>query len=133
MKQEIIRTGAYALILKKGQILLTLQKRGTSTGLWHLPGGKIEFLETPLQALQRELLEEAAFQIQKPPKLLTVVTNFAEQGAYRYHFIGLVYQVDEFSLTNHTPEDQSEWFSISDLDLSKTTEFVKKLKKEDFF
>lgn len=48
-------------INKKGQMLLTQRRapgRKFWDGMWQLPGGEIEFGETPQQALSRELYEE---------------------------------------------------------------------------
>lgn len=51
------------------QKLLLLQKNTTAREglLWGVPGGKIETNETPLQGLQRELLEETHINAQTLP------------------------------------------------------------------
>jgi 8-oxo-dGTP pyrophosphatase MutT (NUDIX family) len=69
--EQISRFGAYGILLKDSKILLTLKRRGPYQGLWDLPGGGIEFGETPEQALKRELLEE--------------VSTVAERFEFLYH------------------------------------------------
>ncbi|MBX7066748.1 MAG: NUDIX domain-containing protein [Parachlamydiales bacterium] len=126
--KDFIRPGAYALIIQDGRILLTHINSGPFEGLWHLPGGGIEFSETPLQALQRELLEEAGLKV-LDPILLTTVSNHSEQPS-RYHYIGLVYRVSKFVLTEQTPQDDARWFDLESLDFSKTTPFVRQLREQ---
>ena len=133
--KSFIRTGAYALIVQEEKILLTKQRNGPLRGFWHLPGGGIEFSETPLEALHRELLEEVAIQV-VDPALLTVVSSFGEHSdpePHRYHYIGLVYRVGGIVQTGLLAQDESCWFSIGDLDLSRTTPFVRELKGRDYF
>ena len=45
------RFGAYGILLGDSAILLTRKKSGPYKGLWDLPGGGIEFGETPEEAL----------------------------------------------------------------------------------
>lgn len=52
---QISRHGAYGVVLRDSEILFTLKKSGPYKGLWGLPGGAIEFGETPEEALKREL------------------------------------------------------------------------------
>ena len=52
---EIIKRAAVALIKRDSNILCVWNKRYNS---WGLPGGKVEFGETPEQAVLRELQEE---------------------------------------------------------------------------
>lgn len=126
--KDFIRTGAYALILREGHILLTYITSGPLKGLWHLPGGGIEFSETPLQALHRELMEEAGLKL-FDPTLLTVVSNYSAEP--RYHYVGLVYRVSTFTPTETVPQDEAKWFALDTLDFSQTTPFVQQLREQN--
>lgn len=134
--KELIRTGAYGLIVQDGQVLLVRQALGPYLGLWHLPGGGIEFSETPLQALHRELLEEAAVKT-KDPVFLTILSDHGETKPgpepYRYHYIGIIYRLHTLFPTSHVPEDEARWFPVASLDLSQTTPFVRQLGAKEFF
>jgi mutator protein MutT len=56
--KEYKQLGSYAIIIKDESILLINKNGGPYHGKYDLPGGTIEFGETPEQALFRELLEE---------------------------------------------------------------------------
>lgn len=58
---QISRIGAYGILLKPSKILLSLKDSGPHKDLWELPGGKIEFGETPEGALRKELLAMPIF------------------------------------------------------------------------
>lgn len=55
--------GSYGLILKDKQILLIKKVGGPYNGKLDLPGGTIEFGETPEQTLIRELKEEVGINV----------------------------------------------------------------------
>lgn len=61
-KRYTARPGAYALLLREGKALLTLQTDEHSTEL-QFPGGGIDPGESPMQALHRECLEETGWRI----------------------------------------------------------------------
>ena len=56
--RQIKHIGSYGLILQDNNILLIKKNGGPYDGKLDLPGGTIEFNETPEEALVRELKEE---------------------------------------------------------------------------
>lgn len=56
-----LRVAAYAVVEKRGKILLTHWRRGHLHG-WTLPGGGIESGEDPRDAVVREVLEETGLE-----------------------------------------------------------------------
>lgn len=69
---------------------------------WHLPGGGVETGETALEALRRELREEAAIAFDEPPRLHGVFFN---AGASRRDHV-LAYVVTRFTVLG---ERRSDW------------------------
>jgi 8-oxo-dGTP diphosphatase len=62
-----LRPGAYALLPRNGQLLLTCQMEPIPD--IQLPGGGIDPGESPLPALHREVLEETGWSIASPKRL----------------------------------------------------------------
>jgi 8-oxo-dGTP diphosphatase len=52
------RTGAYGICINNGMILVILKAKGPYKGRYDLPGGGVEFGESPAEAVVREFLEE---------------------------------------------------------------------------
>jgi 8-oxo-dGTP diphosphatase len=94
MKRET-HLGVYALIHEKGRMALILKNRGPYTGCWDLPGGRIEFGETPVQALAREVYEEIGLQLLTATPLdnLSTCVSFENENgeATELHHIGIIY------------------------------------------
>lgn len=122
MKQES-HLGVYAMIIHQNRIALILKSRGPYTGMWDLPGGKIEFGESPVQALTREVREEVDLHILTATLVDTLsicVSYETENGeSIELHHLGVVYKVEA-----DTPEklrttgddqdaDQAGWFPLS--------------------
>lgn len=63
----VLRPGAYAILPRGGDLLLTHQSRPLPE--FQLPGGGIDPGETPLVALHREVLEETGWRIARPVRL----------------------------------------------------------------
>ena len=66
-----VRHGAYAVLIRDGEVLLTHQASPESE--YQLPGGGIDPGESAVQALHREVFEETGWAIARPIRL----------GAYR--------------------------------------------------
>ncbi|PRY75717.1 8-oxo-dGTP diphosphatase [Yoonia maritima] len=63
----VLRPGAYAILPRDGQLLLTYQ--GEPHHEFQLPGGGIDPGESPIQALHREVFEETGWRIAKPMRV----------------------------------------------------------------
>lgn len=53
-----MRLTTLCYVVRDGQVLLAMKKRGLGEGKWNGPGGKVEAGETPEQACEREFYEE---------------------------------------------------------------------------
>ncbi len=118
-KNEISRFGAYGILLQNSAILLTRKKSGPYKGLWDLPGGAIEFAETPEEALKRELLEESALSIVRFEfaTTATAVGDYEDDGVpYRFHHVGMIYKVTDWTQKSDlVPEEENRWAQLNGL------------------
>lgn len=89
--------GAYGLIIKDNQILLIKKVTGPYDGKLDLPGGTIEFCETPEQALKRELLEEVGIEINEyelfDANSVIVTWKDNEDNIIKTHHTGIFYKI----------------------------------------
>ncbi len=99
--------GARALVLRGDAILLV---RHTYTPGWYMPGGGIDPGETPLDAVEREVYEEAGVVCEAPPRLVNAYHN--PDGA-RDDYI-LLYEVRDFEIRPVTSAEiaESRWFPL---------------------
>ena len=127
------RVGSYGLIIKDGKIALIKKARGGYKGLLDLPGGGIEYGETPEETLVRELMEEAGVKV-VDYKLLTVTStrikwhdeNFNED----LHQIGILYKVElkDYKLKEDgdgLDSDGCSYYDINKLSKDEITPFTR--------
>ncbi|RKQ90072.1 ADP-ribose pyrophosphatase YjhB (NUDIX family) [Mycolicibacterium mucogenicum 261Sha1.1M5] len=127
-----LRVAAYAVIERRGKILLTHWRRGHLHG-WTLPGGGIEPGEDPKDAVVREVFEETGLQA-KPGRLLGVdsrvmVREEVPEGTDpEMHTIRIVYRatVQDGPLRNEVDgsSDEARWVALKDVNSLKTLSLV---------
>src|SRR6266704_6384221 len=57
------RLGCAGIVRRGDDVLLGRRSKDPNRGLWVLPGGGVDFGETLVQTLQRELAEEAGIEV----------------------------------------------------------------------
>ncbi len=115
---DYIGVGIGAVIINRdGKILL--MKRGEKSqnekGKWSVPGGALEFGETPQECIVREVKEETNLEI-KPIKQLEPFNHFIPHEKQHWIALGFICQVVKGKLKNLEPNqtDDIRWFSLSD-------------------
>lgn len=93
MKPQRLRVSAYALLHDASRILLCriskeLPRLASS---WTLPGGGLNFGETPEDAVIREVEEETGFRIEVR-SIATIDSIFDTSGVEDFHGIRIIYQ-----------------------------------------
>ncbi len=133
-KERSIRFGVYAVFTCKDKYILIQKGKGPFKGRWDLPGGKIDFGETPEQTLKRELKEETGL---KPVsyKLLGIEAYTFEGKSEEFHHVGVMYEAEARSLKELKREPDgndsygAEVFTKKELRKLKLTPLAKKALK----
>lgn len=136
MKRKIIKNkhiGAYGIIIENEKIVLIKKARGGYLGKLDLPGGGIEHTENPVEALHRELMEEAGVMV-KEQKLLDVFTNNlvwdeTDEITEDLHHFGIIYEVKVCGELKQEPDGidslGANWYEIKTLNIDDVTPFVR--------
>jgi len=145
--KEYKQLGAYALITKNDKILLINKVSGPYDGLLDLPGGTIEFGETPEDALKRELFEEVGIEI-KDYELFDANSIcfdwfYNEDVLIKVHHTGIFYKINNYdgeiknTIEIDNKNDDSlgaSFYKINELTESKLSKIaIMELKKLGYF
>jgi 8-oxo-dGTP diphosphatase len=99
-------------IIRDGQVLLIVKKRGLGAGKINGPGGKIDPGETPLDCVIRETQEELEITPLSPVKLGELWFSMGEIPDILCH----VYRSDDFTGTpTETEEAIPLWVNVSEI------------------
>jgi mutator protein MutT len=110
--------GVRALVIQNDRVLLV---RHSYIPQWYHVGGAVEKGETPLQAIQRELMEEAGIQCLERPKLFSIYYSCREKRDD--YIIFYIVQNVEQKISQSFEIEEHRWFNLSKLpdDISPAT------------
>lgn len=128
------RIGVYGLAVRDDAVLLTLiAPHAVHGGKWHLPGGGLDFGESPRDGLVREFHEETGLdaKVGRPLEVDDVaLTGVAPTGRLeQFHGVHLVFEVSVHG-EPHVVEIggttlESRWVPLSELDALELTPIVR--------
>jgi len=109
---------ASALVVRDGRLLLTRRAKPPEEGRWDLPGGFVEPLEHPVDAVRRELREETGLDIEAGP-LSGIYTDVYGDGGVAT--LNLYYAATVKGGTEEPADDVSEigWFPLDEVPLAE--------------
>ena len=117
-QRPIIAAGA-VIRNAAGDVLLVRRGRPPRLNEWSIPGGKVEWSEPVLVALEREIMEETGLKVTLGP-LLDVVDALIqdEVGALTHHYVLLDYAAEHRSGVARAGDDVVEvrWVAEAALD-----------------
>ena len=106
------RLVAEAALVRGHEVLMVKAKRGFSRGYWNLPGGFLDFGESPEVAVEREVGEEIGVGIRIDSLLGVYHSGFPGKPTYT---MGFVYRAHTAATKFRLKEDEieaAEWFPI---------------------
>lgn len=135
-KQITIFSGC---LVKNGKILMVQRDEEECEDAhmkWEFPGGKVDFGETPQEALKREFSEEVGLEIEVDtliPFVQTVYWDYSWGKQQTLCFIFLCRYVKELPLHKDHHVHKIEWFSFEEAlklpSLPRTSEIIDLVKK----
>ena len=94
--KEFKHLGVYGVIIQNNEIVLVKKNGGPYDGKLDLPGGTIEFGETPQEALKRELEEEIGIKLKEYELITADSVQFDwiyNDKLLKCHHIGIFYKI----------------------------------------
>ena len=102
------------------EVLLIQRANPPSKGFWTFPGGKVEWGETLIEGLKREVKEETGLSI-KNPKLLT---TYEIIDSFHFVILDYVVEVDNGITTAGDDALDCKWIAIEELNNIPVTKGV---------
>lgn len=131
MSKQHTSVRAYGILVHDESVLLVRSSSAQiNPPLWWLPGGGIDFGESPEQTLLREFREETGFSV-KEPVLFDVASDVRRRpNGDRIHTVRVLYTVtlDSGELRDEIigTTNQAQWFKLHELSEVNVAEYAER-------
>jgi len=121
MSKQHSSVRAYGILVHQGSVALVRSSNPNHVPpLWWLPGGGIDFGESPEETLIREFLEETGLRV-TDPVLLSVTSDVRKRdNGDRIHTVRIIYTVSlaggDMTHEVHGTTDHAAWYRVEQLD-----------------
>lgn len=127
---------AYGIVRRNDEILLVRASALTRVqGLWWLPGGGIDFGESPEEAVIREIREETGLRATNPRLREIISDTWTRSSGEEMHALRIIFDVDvtdgELTDERDGTTDRAEWKKISELDDLLVADYVRRVVRDD--
>ncbi len=130
MSKQHSSVRAYGILVHEGAVALVRSSNPQHVPpLWWLPGGGIDFGESPEETLIREFLEETGLQVASPA-LFSVTSDVRKRdNGDRIHTVRIIYTVTlaggDLTHEVHGTTDHAAWYPIDQLDTLNLAEYAR--------
>ncbi len=100
------------LIFRKNKVLLVKRNREPHKNTWGFPAGFVEYGESPIDALKREIRQEVGLIVKKATFIKFIQSN--EDPRSPGHFLFFYWVTTQGKIKNNDPKENQEiaWFNI---------------------
>jgi len=130
MSKQHSSVRAYGILVHEGAVALVRSSNPQHVPpLWWLPGGGIDFGESPEETLIREFLEETGLRVASPA-LFSVTSDVRKRdNGDRIHTVRIIYTVTlaggDLTHEVHGTTDHAAWYPIDQLDTLNLAEYAR--------
>ena len=110
----------------KNKVLILKHKNG----VFNFPGGRMEWKESILDALKRELIEELSYSLDKEPELFNVWNYISKNGRRHFVYINYIYQLEKKPKLSSPEKLQILWLTKKNIllkNILKDKKFIEKI------
>ena len=116
MQQSAPRVGVGVIVVRDGMILLGQRLGSHGSGTWALPGGHLEFGESPEQCAVREVREETGLEVSNIVRGPYTSDVFAPEGKHYVTLFVIAHSASgQAAVLEPTKCARWEWFRWSEL------------------